>query len=208
MSWRLTLYYGFPERARRKEAWNMICNLSKISNLPWCILGDFNDLLYSADKKGSNPHLGFLMEGFRKALEESMLTEIELSGGRYTWEKGRGTSGWVQEKLDRAFATKDWWLKFPLCKLNQCMAPVSDHEPIHLELWEVAVPKRVFRFKFENTWLKEPNFIHDVTSHWVNIQSLSLLPKLFSVFRYMEKWGRDFFNKFKEKVKRQKKNFR
>lgn len=33
---------------------------------------------------------------------------------------------------------------------------------------------------------------------------MHLLPKLNSVSRYMEKWGRDFFNKFKEKVRRQK----
>lgn len=129
------------------------------------------------------------MEGFRRALEDSMLTEIELAGGRFTWEKGRGTSSWVQERLDRAFATKEWWLKFPLCKLNLYMAHVSDHEPIHLELWEVAVPRRVFRFKFENTWLKEPSFIQDVTNHWVSIDPSSLLPKLISVSRYMKNGG-------------------
>lgn len=66
-SWRLTLYYGFPERMRRKDAWDMIFRLSKISSLP-------NDLLYSSDKKGNHPHPGFFMEGFRKELEESMLT--------------------------------------------------------------------------------------------------------------------------------------
>lgn len=33
-NWRITLYYGFPERARRKEAWDMICSLAKLSSLP------------------------------------------------------------------------------------------------------------------------------------------------------------------------------
>lgn len=192
-SWRLTLYYGFPERTRRKDAWEMICRLANISTLPWCIMGDFNDLLYSADKKGKHPHPNSLMEGFRKALDESMLTEIYLSGGLFTWEKGRGTNDWVQEKLDRAFATRDWVVKFSFCKLSVITAPVSDHEPIFLELMEIAITKREFRFKFENTWLKEPSFVKEVTDHWETIHCANLLPKLNSVSKFMEKWGKDFF---------------
>lgn len=147
----LTLYYGFPERTRRKEAWDMIRSLARLSSLPWCIMGDINDLLYNADKKGNHLHPRALMEGFRSALEDSMLSEIDLSGSLFTWEKGRGTNDCVQERLDRAFATREWWLKFPLCKLKAVLTPVSDHDAIHLEFMEVAVPKRIFRFKFENT---------------------------------------------------------
>lgn len=122
----------------------------------------------------------------------------------FTWEKGRGTNDWVQGKLDRAFATRDWWVKFPLCKLSVLTAPVSDHEPIFLELIEVTITKRAFKFKFENTWLKEPSFIKDVTDHWEKIHCANLLPKLISVSKYIEKWGRNFFNKFKEKLRKQK----
>ncbi|XP_074326770.1 uncharacterized protein LOC141664715 [Apium graveolens] len=203
-SWRLTFYYGYPERSRRREAWNMICRLAKISNIPWCIMGDFNDLLYSVDKKGNHPHPVALMKGFRNALEESLLTELELSGGSYTWEKSRGTDDWVQERLDRAFAMMQWWSKFPLCKLSVVSTSVSDHDLIQLDLLEFSIPKRAFRFKFENKWLKEPSFIKDVAGHWENISHSHLLPKLMSVSRYMEKWGRNFFNKFKEKVKHHK----
>ncbi|XP_074377162.1 uncharacterized protein LOC141718680 [Apium graveolens] len=154
-SWRLTLYYNYPERIRRRKAWDMIRRLSNASSLPWCILGDFNDLLYSSDKQGVHPHPGSLMEGFRKALEESMLYEIDLECGSFTWEKGRGSNDRVQERLDRSFATREWWLKFPLCNLSVITVPVSDHKPIFLEFRETKITKRKFRFKFENTWLKD-----------------------------------------------------
>ncbi|XP_074347296.1 uncharacterized protein LOC141686140 [Apium graveolens] len=203
-SWSLTLYYGFLERTRRREAWDMICRLSKASSLPWCILGDFNDLLYSSDNQGIHPHPGSLIEGFRKALEESMLSEIDLEGGLFTWEEGKGSNDWVQERLDRVFATREWWLKFPLCKLSVITDPVSDHEPIFMEFTETTITKRKFRFKFENTWLKEPSFIRDVTDQWEKVHCSNLIPKLISVSKYMGKWGRNFFNKFKEKVRRQK----
>lgn len=42
--WRLTSFYGIADRARRRESWNMLRLLSAQSNLPWCVMGDFNDL--------------------------------------------------------------------------------------------------------------------------------------------------------------------
>lgn len=62
----------------------------------------------------------------------------------------------------------------------------------------------MFRFRFENTWLREPSFVAEVKHVWESLPATHLLPKLMSVSRFMEKWGMDFFNKFKEKVRRQK----
>ncbi|XP_074344504.1 uncharacterized protein LOC141683655 [Apium graveolens] len=86
-SWRLTCYYGFPEIAHHQEAWNLLRQLAQINSLPWCIFGDFNDLLYASDKSGNHPHPQGLLEGFRTAVQECSLTELELIGGMYTWEK-------------------------------------------------------------------------------------------------------------------------
>jgi hypothetical protein len=55
-AWRLTCYYGYPERNRRREAWNLLRELRDMSQLPWCIIGDFNDLLSQEDKRGVNQH--------------------------------------------------------------------------------------------------------------------------------------------------------
>jgi hypothetical protein len=50
--WRLTGYYGFPENSRRKDAWQFLRQLSNMSSLPWCILGDFNNILSPNENKG------------------------------------------------------------------------------------------------------------------------------------------------------------
>jgi hypothetical protein len=55
--WRLTCYYGYPERNRRRLAWDLLRELRDMSTLPWCLIGDFNDLLSQEDKKGVLPHL-------------------------------------------------------------------------------------------------------------------------------------------------------
>lgn len=201
---RLTCYYGIPDRGRRKEAWEMLRKLSSSSNLPWFIFGDFNDLLYASDKHGTNPHPQHLVEGFRMAIEDCGLTEIDLLRGEFTWEKSKGSTNWVRERVDRAFANNTWWMKFPLCKLSTTHTISSDHDPIILETVSVSYSRKQFRFKFENTWLNEPTFKKEVSDYWLAIPSMHMLPKLLSVFSFMAKWGRNFFHKFRDKVKKQK----
>ena len=43
--WRLTNYYAFPGSGRRIEAWNFLRQLTIVYDLPWCIIGDFNDII-------------------------------------------------------------------------------------------------------------------------------------------------------------------
>ena len=51
-AWRLTGFYGEPDRDRREEGWNMLRMLRSRSELPWCCFGDFNELLKVEDKRG------------------------------------------------------------------------------------------------------------------------------------------------------------
>lgn len=82
----------------------------------------------------------------------------------------------------------------------------SYHKPIQVYLVNTRIVKKLFRFKFENTLLKDPNFHKEVSEHWSKIPPSHLLPNLLNVSRFMAKWGRVFFNKFREKVKNQKKS--
>lgn len=81
ISWRLTCFYGFPERTRRHESWNLLRSLVKNDNVPWCIFGDFNDMMFAQDKEGPHPHPRSLLEGFKMAIDDCGLTELDLLGG-------------------------------------------------------------------------------------------------------------------------------
>ncbi|GAU48815.1 hypothetical protein TSUD_99870 [Trifolium subterraneum] len=104
--WMLTCYYGFPERSRRRAAWDLLRELRNMSSIPWCIIGDFNDLLSQADKKGIHPHPNGLCMGFRQAVSDCDLTDIPIEGHPFTWIKSR-------ERLDRAMASASWLQLFP-----------------------------------------------------------------------------------------------
>ncbi|GAU32101.1 hypothetical protein TSUD_358070 [Trifolium subterraneum] len=116
--WRLTCYYGYPERSRRKLAWDMLRDLRNMSQLPWCIIGDFNDLLSQEDRRGVHPHPNWLCSGFRNAVADCNLTDIYLEGHPYTWNKSRGTTRAIEERLDRALANSLWLSLFPNAKLE------------------------------------------------------------------------------------------
>lgn len=164
-AWRLSCYYGYPERSRRYEAWDFIRNLAQDISVPWCIFGDFNDMLYASYKKGEHPHPQSLLNGFRGTIDDCNLMELDLKGGDFTWEKCKGKPNWVRERLDRDFATEDWWRKFPLCNLVVHHATKSDHDPIVLQLMDTEVPRKQFRFRFENVWLKEKGFHEEVSKY-------------------------------------------
>jgi hypothetical protein len=51
-NWRLTGYYGYPNGGRRRTSWEFLRTLSHQSSLPWCIFGDFNDIMDANENRG------------------------------------------------------------------------------------------------------------------------------------------------------------
>lgn len=44
-----------------------------------------------------------MLNGFHDTMFNCGLSDLPNEGFPYTWERGRGTEKWVQEKLDRVF---------------------------------------------------------------------------------------------------------
>ncbi|KAL8534133.1 hypothetical protein ACS0TY_010225 [Phlomoides rotata] len=89
-TWRLTRFYGIPQRNRRRSSWNLLRSLAKMSILPWLTIGDFNDLLCESDKRGRVQHPRWLFRGFRETMEDCGLSDVFLNGHKFTWSRGGG----------------------------------------------------------------------------------------------------------------------
>lgn len=164
--WRLTGFYGYPERERRCDSWRLLQHLSSLSPIPWCIIGDFNDLLSADDKCGQIEHPPWLLDGFRNVVSECQLIDFKLEGYPYTWNSQRGKDGAVGERIDRAMRTASWITLFPSVHLTNMVASMSDHSPINLTLCDRIVVNRRGQFRFENSWLLEEGLDSMVLESW------------------------------------------
>jgi endonuclease/exonuclease/phosphatase family metal-dependent hydrolase len=153
--WTLNCYYGYPERGRRRQAWDLLRELRDMSDLPWCIVGDFNDLLAQEDKHGTHPHPNWLCTGFCNDVCDCDLTDIYLEGYPYTWIKSSGSPNVIEERLDRAMANSQWLMLYPNVKLTNLVTSHSDHSSILLQNSPLMRNGRTYSFRFENSWLKE-----------------------------------------------------
>nr|DAD38904.1 TPA_asm: hypothetical protein HUJ06_013226 [Nelumbo nucifera] len=147
--WRLTSFYGYPDRSRRRDSWNLLRAICASSRLPWCCIGDFNDMLSLEDKRGRLDHPNWLLAGFHETISDCHLHEISII-----------------ERIDRAFASGEWLGLFSDAKLQNLVAPISDHNPILLETVSVSRVHRQLHFRFENGWLWEPGLNKMVEDAW------------------------------------------
>lgn len=127
--WRLTGFYGFPKGSRRsrQELWDCITQLTTLIELPWCMIGDFNDMTSIGEKVGGRPRAMSLLNGFRKTLTTCGLTDLGMRGYLYTWEHSIGTNMWITKRLDRAVATTGWSEHFNAAWVQNICTSESDH---------------------------------------------------------------------------------
>ncbi|XP_074369831.1 uncharacterized protein LOC141711338 [Apium graveolens] len=185
--WSYTGFYGYPERCRRAESWNLIKELSHRSDLPWCIAGDFNDMVSSDEKRGGRPHPRPLLEGFNQVLLDCGLADLGFVGGKYTWERFRGSAKWVQERLDRGLANKSWNELFPVAEVKVLEISTSDHLMLCISLNRQVYRPREQRFRFENVWIKDSECRNIVQECW-NRDS-DIVEKMVRCCAKLEEWG-------------------
>ncbi|XP_020206472.1 uncharacterized protein LOC109791576 [Cajanus cajan] len=199
-TWRLTGFYGYPERNRRKDSWDLLRYLAQDNSLPWCVIGDFNDILSNQDKRGLIEHPTWLLRGFREAVMDSELVAIPLEGYNFTWTKSRGSPTQVEERLDRAMATQSWLNQFPDSRLINAVAARSDHSPILLKLSMQTTLRTRQSFRFENAWLDEPGLSPLVEASWHRGHFPDILDRLKSCSKDMDEWGRQLRLRFRAPI--------
>ncbi|XP_074374257.1 uncharacterized protein LOC141714646 [Apium graveolens] len=75
-------------------------------------------MLVEGEKRGGRQQLIGLLTGFRDTITDCGLIDLGFVGEKFTWEKSRGKTDWVQERLDRAFANHSWCELFPEAELK------------------------------------------------------------------------------------------
>ena len=85
---------------------------------------DFNAYSSIEEKKGSNFHDFNNINAFNDLPNQCELLDLEFSGNRYTWSRGR-----VKERLDRGIGNAEWRVLFPEALIRILPPLSSDHSP-------------------------------------------------------------------------------
>ncbi|XP_062088458.1 uncharacterized protein LOC133795019 [Humulus lupulus] len=199
---RLTGFYGEPNRSLREESWRRLRQLTSSSSLPWCLMGDLNNVLSNRDKRGGRPYPSGLICGFQEAISDCNLIDMDLIGYQFTWERGRGTENWVEVRLDRALVSPSWLSLFSTAKLHNIGPSASDHAPLWLNLDFRKRTEYTYRFRFENAWARDPLCRQIVKDRWGVPHSNTLLQKIRCCSTSLAEWGRDITGTFKTRIAR------
>ena len=55
LNWLISAIYASPRFAERCVLWDNLKMLASLHNLPWAIMGDFNEVIAEEEKSGGNP---------------------------------------------------------------------------------------------------------------------------------------------------------
>ncbi|XP_051221114.1 uncharacterized protein [Lolium perenne] len=146
--WRFIGFYGEPSSDTKHLSWDYIRSLHAAIDLPWIMVGDFNEIRYSNEKEGGASRSLRCMQAFRDVLNDRDLEDMGYEGDIFTWRRGK-----IRERLDRAVCNPRWADMFPIAgvvnedfglqaELNRVMSgPLSD---------EAISKQRDIQLKMEN----------------------------------------------------------
>ena len=134
---RLTWMYGPPYPEDKKEFWDSWNFNRREDDLPWCVIGDLNEMLGPHDKWGDatwNPSIHKYLNDFMRS---NGLMDLGFSGQNYTCARSEGGIITLQERLDRALINDGWHLLWPNSHITHLPRVGSDHCPLllNIPLW-------------------------------------------------------------------------
>lgn len=81
----ITFVYKNPTFAQRRTLLQKLSRLKPSGGGPWCLMGDFNEMLHNSEKDNTKPVGSIRMTLFKDFLNTNDLMDVILEGSRYTW---------------------------------------------------------------------------------------------------------------------------
>ena len=165
--WHVTFVYGEPCVENRHRMWSLLEDIRQSSNLPWLVMGDFNEVLWQYEHFSKRPRNESQMRAFRDALHSCELHDLGFRGLPHTYDNKR--EGWnnVKVRLDRAVADGNWRDVFSNAQLSHLVSPCSDHCPIVLQLsGDSRTQGRKKCLQYEIFWEREAAISEVIGEAW------------------------------------------
>nr|XP_023878431.1 uncharacterized protein LOC111990897 [Quercus suber] len=99
--WILSAIYASPRFAKRCLLWDNLKMLASLHNLPWSLMGDFNEVLFEDEKLGGNVICQRRARAIQECMDACQMMDLGFSGPKFTWSNKRGIDDLIQCRLDR-----------------------------------------------------------------------------------------------------------
>ncbi|XP_019151871.1 PREDICTED: uncharacterized protein LOC109148592 [Ipomoea nil] len=100
-------------------------------------------------------------------MDQCGLAQLPMSGNQFTWQTGKGTPGWIQEKLDKVLVTNRWRDIVNGATVANQWTRRSDHSAIFMGIRQYGGRRAGGRrFRFEMAWLYDEGCRAVVAESW------------------------------------------
>ena len=165
-SWLISCIYAPHSPQDRNSFWPTLTSVGSSFEGPWFLLGDFNAILSSVDKKGGRSFGSPFHFDFVDFVHSNALVDLGFVGNKFTWSNHRPGKNNIKERLDRGLANQDWVHLYPNSLINHLLAANLDHCPILLSTVGSYrnIPKP---FHFEAFWTQDHSSYGVVAGAWL-----------------------------------------
>ncbi|XP_057981159.1 uncharacterized protein LOC131166561 [Malania oleifera] len=99
----VSFIYGFNSLVKRRDMWRDLIQMGSVVSGPWLLLGEFNYVMCSEQKRNRIPPSEYEIKDIRDFSNEVRLCDLKSKGNWLTW-----TNGKVWCKLDHVVVNQDW----------------------------------------------------------------------------------------------------
>ncbi|XP_031272152.1 uncharacterized protein LOC116130575 [Pistacia vera] len=161
-----SIVYEMTSVGERKELWKELIHHANVSQRePWVIIGDFNAVRFSGEKKGGSNQWNSQCEEFNDMCEEADIDDLNAIGSFFTWNNRGELNRRIWCKLDRVMCDEHWSSRFPNSFASFLTPGISDHCPMVFDSGLNFQGKKS-PFKFFNFWAEHEDFLSMVERVW------------------------------------------
>ena len=195
-----------PAQPNAKEAfWTNLRNLNDVIDMPWCLIGDFNELESPSDKLGGQAVTTSRVVRLPSFLQSIQAISIPMRGCPFTWKK-RVHGHLIYEKLDRAIGRQDWCHLYPNSEVIGGPFSCSDHTFIILNTESAAPSRKKMPFRYQPHWSSYQEVSHIVRKTWSNRVTGSpmfrITRKLRAIKCELKGWSSHKFGNLRKQIER------
>lgn len=192
----------FPAKEEEKQTfWDYIQSFHLNIDIPWLLIGDFNELLSSEDKVGGNPPTRNQCSRLPALLNSLHATDIPCLQQAFSW-KMNTEAVTIYERLDRAIGNNYLMDTFERASITYGNFTVSDHAPDIFLSGENLVSSSIFRF--QNYWTLEKESHDIVRKQWnTSIRGsrfFRITTKLSRIKNLLKTWAKGKYGNNKTKL--------